>query len=69
MAYRMTNAHRLQIEADRVQGLLEMRVFSGYEWEGPELIEELRKRGLEYTTPELVAIRDELIARNVIEVV
>ena len=71
MPFKVTDAHRLQIEADRVQSILEMKHISEVpEWDEAEFVTFLvDKTGLEYTGPELVAIRDELLVRGVIETV
>ncbi len=67
MSFKVTDAHRLQIESDRVQGMLEMEANSGKDWEEIDFIRFMSNLGLDYTNVELVAIRDELVNRGVIE--
>lgn len=64
---RLTEAAWVEHESERVRGILLCHLGrAGRPVE--ELIAFLRDRGLRYTGPELVLIRDRLIAEGVIEV-
>ncbi len=68
MPFQLTPARRLQVEADRVQAILEKQENSDAVWQEDGFIAYLASVGLTYTSPELTTLRAELLARGVITV-
>lgn len=67
MPYVMVPAHRLQVEADRVQGILELHEFKDAIWDSDLFVKVMGDRGIAYTVAEIVAIRDELVVRSILQ--
>ena len=67
MAFRVKVSKMLQEETDRIQSILLSPHFRGRVWEEEEFFKHLASIGLEYSQEELMAIREELISRGVVE--
>ncbi len=66
MPWKVTDAKWLQVESDRVEAIVLMPKFWRRGWDVAGLKEALDEIGLEYSTPELTLINDELHTRNVV---
>ncbi len=66
MPWKVTDAKWLQVETDRVEGILLMPKFWHRAWTDAPLQEALREIGLRYSRPEITLINDELHARGVV---
>ncbi len=73
MPFQVKDAERLRIEADRIAQLLTLKSIhsnpdgSARIWLEADFITELANRGLTYTATELVALKAELIIREIIQ--
>jgi hypothetical protein len=73
MSFRVTNAFLLRIETDRMEQILTKRDISMEPdgsprmWDEQDFISHLASIGLIYQNAQLVAIRDELIVRGVLQ--
>ena len=67
MPWKVTDPKWLQVESDRVEGIVLMPKFWRRAWTPEALKQALDEIGLVYTTPEIALINDELHTRGVVE--
>lgn len=68
--FKLTDAHQLQLDADLVEMFLSHKQFRNRNIDQNTFREAIEERLLiEYTEPQLLAVRNELILRGVIEMV
>jgi len=67
MPFKVSHDRWLQVEADRVQVIIEMPKFWHRGWTPQSLQEALLDLGLEYSMPQITEINDELHRRAVVE--
>ena len=66
MPWKVSDRRWLQVEADRVQSLIEMPKFWNRAWTAGSLKAALSEIGLKYSLPEVELINDELHTRGVV---